>query len=99
MLVGVLTGNINQQYMLHKMRRAKTPSCRRYGAEEETSVHIRCQCSMLEKVSMQTLEFARMDPEQIKEATLSVIVALIKECWTCKQPPVNLNERYRAMGQ
>ncbi len=32
MLVGLLTGHINQQYMLHKMRWAKTSSCRRCGA-------------------------------------------------------------------
>ncbi len=34
MLVGVLTGHINLQYMLHKMR-AKTHSYRRCGAEKE----------------------------------------------------------------
>ncbi len=36
------------------MRRAKTPSCRRCGAEKETSVHILCECPVLEKVRMQT---------------------------------------------
>ncbi len=64
--------------MLHKMRRAKTPSCRRCGAEKEMSVHILCECPVLEKVRMQNLGFARMDPEQIKEARLSGIVALGK---------------------
>ncbi len=78
MLVGLLTGHINLQYMLHKMRRAKTLSCRRCGAEKETSVHILCECPVLEKVRMQTLNFARMDPEQIKEARLNGIVALGK---------------------
>ncbi len=79
MLVGLLTEHINLQYMLHKMRRAKTPLCRRCSAEKETSVHILCKCAMLEKVRMQTLGFARMDPEQIKEARLSGIAALGKE--------------------
>ncbi len=78
MLVGLLTGHINLQYMLHKMRGAKTPSCRRCGAEKETSVHILCESPVLEKVRMQTLSFARMDPEQIKEARLSGIVTLGK---------------------
>ncbi len=32
MLIGLLTGHINLWYMLHKMRRAETPSCRRCGA-------------------------------------------------------------------
>ncbi len=63
MLVGLLTGHINPQCMLHKMRRAKAPSCRRCGAEKETSVHILCECPLLEKVRMQTLGFAR---EQIR---------------------------------
>ncbi len=44
MLIGLLTGHINLQHMLHKMRRAKTPSCRRCGAEKEKSVHILCEC-------------------------------------------------------
>ncbi len=67
MLVGLLTGHINLQYMLHKLRSAKTPSCRRCGSEKETSVHILCGCSVLEKIRMQTLEFARMDPEQMRD--------------------------------
>ncbi len=37
MLLGLLTGHINLQYMLYKMRKAKTPSCRRCGAEKEIS--------------------------------------------------------------
>ncbi len=78
MLVGFLTGLINLQYMLHKMRGAKTPLCRRGGAENETLVHIRCECPVLEKVRMQTLAFPRMDREQIKEARLIGIVALGK---------------------
>ncbi len=76
MLVGLLTGHINLQYMLRKMRRAKTPSCRRGSEEKETSVHILCECPVLEKVRMQTLGLARMNLEQIKEARLSGIVAL-----------------------
>ncbi len=64
--------------MLHKMRRANSPSCRRCGAEKKTAVHILGECVVLEKVRMQTLGFARMDPEQIKEARLSGIVALSK---------------------
>ncbi len=78
MLVGLLTGHINLQYRLHKMRKAKTPSCRRCSAERETSVHILCECPVLEKVRMQTYGFARMDLEHIKVVRLSGIVALGK---------------------
>ncbi len=86
MLIGLLTGHINLQYMLHKIRRAKTPSRRRCGAEKETSVHILCECPALEKVRMQTLACTRMDPEQIKKARLSGIIALGKREGSPEQP-------------
>ncbi len=63
--------------MLHQTR-ARTPSCRRCGADKETSVHILCECPVFEKIRMQTLSFARMDSEQIKESRLSGIVAFGK---------------------
>ncbi len=78
MLIGLLTGHVNLQHMLHKMRRAKSPSCRRFGAEKETLVNILRECLVLGKVRTQTLGVARMDPEQIKEARLSGIVAVSK---------------------
>ncbi len=86
LLVGLLIRHVNLQYMLHKMRRAKTSSCRRCGAEKETSEHILCECPVLEKVRMQTLGFARMDPEQIKETRLSGIVALGKGAGLLNSP-------------
>ncbi len=98
MLVGLLTGHINLQHMLHKMR-AKTPSFRRCGAEMETLVHILCECPVLEKVRIQTLGFARMNPEQIKEARLSGIVALGKGAGLLNSPYEFKWEVYGAMGQ
>ncbi len=78
MLLGLLTGHVNRLYMLHKMRRAKNFSYRRRGAEKETSEHILCECLVLEKIRMRTLGFARMDPDQIKDARLSSVVAFGK---------------------
>ncbi len=69
MPVGHLTGHINLQYMLHK-RRAMTPSCRRCGAEKEMSVCILHGYSVLEKIRIQTLAFAKMDLKPIKEASI-----------------------------
>ncbi len=86
MFVGLLTGHINLQYMLHKMRRAKTPSCKRCGVEKETLVHILCECPVLEKVRMQTLGFAMTDPEQIKEARPNGIVTLGKGAGLLNSP-------------
>ncbi len=64
--------------MLYKMRRAKTHSYRRCVAEKETSVRILCEGPALEKIRIQTLGFAKIDSEQIKEARLSRIVVLGK---------------------
>ncbi len=76
MLVGLLTEvYINLHYMLHKMRRAKNPSCRRCDAEKEMLEHILCECLVLEKIKMHTLSYARMDADQIKEMRLNSIVA------------------------
>ncbi len=78
MLVGLLTGHINLHYMLHKMRRAKNSSYRRCDTENETLEHILCKCLVLEKIRTQTLVFASMDLDQIKEARQSSIVSLGK---------------------
>ncbi len=59
MLVGLQTGHINLDYMLYTIRRGKNPSRRRYSAEKEMSEHILCECLVLEKISMQTLDFVR----------------------------------------
>ncbi len=68
------------------MRRGKTQSCRRCGADKETLVHILCECSALKKIRIQTFGFARMDPDQILEARLSSIIALIKRAGLWKAP-------------
>ncbi len=50
------------------------------------TVHILHGCPVLEKLRMQTWGIARMDPEQIKEARLSRIVALSKEAGLLNSP-------------
>ncbi len=49
----------------------------RCGAEKGTSVHILRECPVLEKVRMQTVNFVRMDPEQIKEARLRLLNSVL----------------------
>ncbi len=78
MLGGLITRHINLQYMLHKIRRTKTPRCRKCGAEKETLVHNLCECPLLEKVEMRTLDFARTDLQLIKEKRLSEIMVFGK---------------------
>ncbi len=55
-------------------------------AEKETLVHILCECPVLEKVRIHTLDFARMDPEQIEEVRLSRIVAFGKGAGLLNSP-------------
>ncbi len=76
LLVELLTGHINLRYMLHKMERMKTTTCRTYGAEKETLVHILCNCLALEKEKTEVLDTDQMDPDQFMEVRLSGIVAL-----------------------
>ncbi len=38
------------RYILHKMGRVKSPSCRKRSEEKETSVHIPCEYPVLERV-------------------------------------------------
>ncbi len=55
--VGLFTRYTDLSYTLHKMRRVKSPSCRKCGAGKETGV------SHAEKVRRKTLGRARMEPE------------------------------------
>ncbi len=73
MLVGLPTGHTNLYHMLHNMRRAKNTSCRRCGTEKEMFEHVLCECLVLEKIRKQTVGFTGMDPDQIKEARLSIL--------------------------
>ncbi len=54
--------------------------------KKETSVHILCECSELEKIGMPTLGFATMDPDQIEDARLSRIVVLGKGAGLLNSP-------------
>ncbi len=65
--------------------------------KENISTHS-MRMPVLEKERMQTLGFARMDLEQIKEARLSRIVALGKGAGLLNSH-MNLNERHGVMGQ
>ncbi len=86
MLVGLLTGRINLQYMLHKMRRAKTLSCRRCGAEKETSVHILCECPVLGIGKDADLGFCQDRSTINKRGEAEYIVALRKGAGLLNSP-------------
>ncbi len=60
------------------------------------SERILCECLVLKKIRMQTLGFARMNPDQIKDTRLSNIVIFGKRAGLLNSP-INLSERDRAM--
>ncbi len=87
MLLGLLIGQINLYYVLHKIRRENNPSCWRFGAEKETLEHILHDCLVLEEIRMQTLVFVRMDSNRMKDLKLSSIVAFGKRAGLLNSPP------------
>jgi hypothetical protein len=46
-VIGLLTGRNTLRRHLHIMGLCNDPMCRKCGTEEETSVHILCECEML----------------------------------------------------
>ena len=46
-VIGLLTGHNTPRRHLHVMGLNDNPICRKYGTEEETSVHILCECEAL----------------------------------------------------
>ena len=49
------------------------PICRRYGVEEETSIHILCECEALVSLRHTYMDSFFLDPEDIKELAVGTI--------------------------
>jgi hypothetical protein len=60
-VTGLLTGH----YTLHLMGLSDSPLCRRCGGEDETSVHILCECEALASLRHMYLG-SFLEPEDIK---------------------------------
>ena len=54
-VVGLLTGHHTLKRHLHVMGISNDPACRKCGTEEDTSVHILCECEALASLSHQYL--------------------------------------------
>jgi hypothetical protein len=66
-VIGLLTGHNTLRRHLHIMGLCDDPMCRKCGTEEETSVHILCECEALASLRHAYLGFFFLDPEDIKE--------------------------------
>ena len=56
-----------------------SPTCRKCGTEEETSVNILCECDALASLRYTYLGYFFLDPEDIKKQSVGVIWNFVKE--------------------
>jgi len=71
-VTGLLTGHTLRRYF-HLLGLLDSPPCRRYGAEEETSAHILCECEALASLRLAYLGSFFLEPEDIKSISLGGI--------------------------
>ena len=57
---------------------SKNPTCRKCATEEETSVHILCECDALASLSNTYLSSFFCDPEDIRKLNVEAIWNLAK---------------------
>ena len=75
-VVGLLTRHNTLRRHLHVMGLSNDPACRKCGTEEETSVHILCQCEALASLNIWVPFF--LDPENIRVLGVGAIWNFIK---------------------
>jgi hypothetical protein len=77
-VIGLLTGHNTLRRHLHAMGLSNNPTCRKCGTEEETSVHILCECEALASLRHMYLGSFFLDPEGIRVLEVGVIWNFIK---------------------
>jgi hypothetical protein len=77
-VIGLLTGHNTLRRYLHIMGLCNDPMCRKYGTEEETSVHILCEFEALASLRHAYLGSFFSDPEDIWELGMGAIWNLAK---------------------
>jgi hypothetical protein len=76
-VTGLLTGHNTLRRHLYLMGLSDSPLCRRRGAEDETSVHILCECETLASLRHAYLG-SFLEPEGLKRISLGDI-------WNCSK--------------
>jgi len=72
-VIGQLTGHNILRRHLHIMGLGNNPICRKCDIEEETSVHILCECEALASLIHTYLGFFFLDPEDIRKLSIGAI--------------------------
>jgi hypothetical protein len=65
-VIGLPTGHNNLRRQLHVMGLSNNPTCRMCGNEEESSVHILCECEALASLRHLHLGSFFLEPEDIR---------------------------------
>ena len=78
-VIGLLTGHNTLGRHLHVMGLSNDPACRKCGTEEETSVHILCECEALASLRHKYLGSFFLDPDDIRVQVVGAIWNFIKE--------------------
>ena len=71
-VIGLLTGHTLRRH-LYKIGIRNNPTCRKCGTEEETSVHILCECEALASLRRTYLGSFFLDPEDIRKVGVGAI--------------------------
>jgi hypothetical protein len=74
----LLTGQNTLRRHLHLLGLLDSPLCTRCGAEEETSLHILCECEALASLRHAYLGSFFLEPDDIKSISLAAIWNFIK---------------------
>ena len=82
-LTGLLTGHNTLRRHLCVMRLSNNSTCRRCGAEEDTSVHILCECEALALFGHAHLGSLFLDPEDTMNLNVGAIWNFGKEQGCC----------------
>jgi hypothetical protein len=72
-VIGLLTGHNTLKRHLHVMGLGNNPICRKCGTEEENSVHILCECEVLDSLRYTYMGSFFLDPEGIRVLGMGVI--------------------------
>jgi hypothetical protein len=77
-VICLLTGLNTLRRHLHVMGLSNSPTCRKCGTEEETSVHILCECEALASLRHMHLGSFFLDPEDIRVLSVGAIWSFAK---------------------
>jgi predicted Zn-ribbon and HTH transcriptional regulator len=80
-VTGLLTAHHTLRKHLHVMGLSNNPTCRKCGTEEETSVHILCECEALASLRHAHLGSFFLNLEGIMNLSIGAIWNSSKETW------------------